>query len=183
MAVNVTLTINTEQAKAALKGVNDAITQIKINGSNVTIGGKVISQQMHDIGNAAEQSGEQIEKTNQKVTNNIIGQVRVLTQGIDKSFTNLAKNFFSWWSIIIAAVQLATKTFTYFFENLTQNIQKMTTRGNTAIKMAKRLQQESQKKVKTSKDLIGQLQKLNQLQSLNIDQQRFAQNVIRTQRI
>ena len=178
MAVNISLTIDTAQAKQALQDINTSITQIKVNGADVSIGGKKISQQMQQVGAAAEQAGAQTQRASQKVTNSVIGQVRTITQGFDKGMANLAKNFFSIWSVIILAVQLATKAFTYFFENLTENIQKMTTRGNTAIKMAQRLQQQADKKVKTSKELVNQLIKLNQIQNLSVDQQRLGESVV-----
>ena len=177
MAVNISLTIDTAQAKQALQDINSSITQIKINGNDVSIGGKKISQQMQQVGNAAQQAGAQTQRASQQVTNSVINQVRTVTQSFDKGIANVAKNFFSVWSVIILGVQMATKAFTYFFENLTENIDKMTVRGNTAIKMAQRMQTEAEKKVKTSKDLVNQLIKLNQMQSLSIDQQRLGESI------
>ena len=178
MAVNISLTIDTAAAKQALNDINTQITQIKVNGAEVSIGGKKISQQMQQIGKAAEQAGAKTQRAGQKVTNSVISQVKTITQSFDKGFANTARNLFNTWSIIILVVQTAVKTFSYFFNNLTESIDKMTARGNTAIKMAQRLQQQADKKIKTSKDLVNQLIKLNQVQNLSIDQQRLGESVL-----
>lgn len=178
MAVNITLSIDTAQAKQALQNINSTITQIKVNGSDISIGGKKIAQQMQQVGDKAKQTAEQADRASEQTTRNIINQVRTVTQNIDKGLANTAKNFFSIWSVIILGVQLATKTFTYFFENLTESIEKVTIRGNTAIKMAQRMQQQADKKIKTSKDLVNQLVKLNQAENLSIDQQRYGESVV-----
>lgn len=90
----------------------------------------------------------------------------------------LAKSFFSPITIAIIAFEAVVKTFTYFWDNLTESIQKMTTRAQTAIKAIQRKQKAVEQETKASKDLIKQLEELNKQQNLSIDQQRLAEAII-----
>ena len=90
----------------------------------------------------------------------------------------LAKSFFSPITIAIIAFEAVVKTFTYFWDNLTQSIQKMTTRGQTAIKAIQRKQKALEQETKASRDLIKQLEELNKQEELSLDQQRLAESII-----
>ena len=178
MAVNIQLTVDTAQAKQALNEVNSAITQIKVNGADVSIGGKKLANETKDVSKAVNQTSKNIKNNADQTSKSILKQLKAFKQNAQQSMTTFATGMVSVWTLIILAVQLATKAFTYFFENLTENIQKLTIRGQTAIKMAQKTQQEAEKKIKAAKELVKRLEQLNRLQSLNTDQQRLANSIV-----
>ena len=183
MAATVTLTVNVEQAKAALNQVNGAITQIKLNGSQITIGGQKVSQEMGDVAKQTEKvtsSTKDLSKETQKTG----GALKQMFKGVTKEgkeavrgVKDFANGLFSVWSAVIIAVEVAAKTFAYFWSNLTENIEKLTVRGQTAIKVAERHQKQVDKQTDSAKQLIKQLQDLNKVQNKTIDEQRLAQSI------
>ena len=117
----------------------------------------------------------------QKAANTGRGAFKGFTSEMKTSMTTaqaLAKSFFSPITIAIIAFEAVVKTFTYFWDNLTESIQKMTTRAQTAIKAIQRKQKAVEQETKASKDLIKQLEELNKQQNLSIDQQRVAESII-----
>ena len=184
MAATVTLTVNVEQAKAALNQVNSAITQIKLNGSQITIGGQKVATDMDGVAKSTEKLAQATSKVGNEATKADKG-LKGLFKGATKEgkeairgIKDFANGLFSVWSAIIIAVELAAKTFTYFWNNLTESIDKLTTRGQTAIKVAQRQQQQADKQADSAKSLIKQLEDLNKQESLNIYQQRLADSIL-----
>lgn len=184
MAANVTLTVNVEQAKAALNQVNSAITQIKLNGNQITIGGHKVAQEMSQVANATEQvanstakAGKTSEENISKITRGFNSITGASTKALSQ-VKNFAKGMVSIWTGIVVAVELAATTFKYFFTNLTESIDKMTTRGQNAIKVAQKNLKAVEQRTKASNELIDKLEKLNSLQTINTDEQRLAQAVV-----
>ena len=184
MAANVTLTVNVEQAKAALNQVNSAITQIKLNGNQITIGGHKVAQEMSQVASATEQvansttkAGKTSEENIHKITRGFNSITGASTKALSQ-VKNFAKGMVSIWTGIVVAVELAATTFKYFFTNLTESIDKMTTRGQNAIKTAQKNLKAVEQRTKASNELIDKLEKLNSLQTINTDEQRLAQAVI-----
>ena len=184
MAATVTLTVNVEQAKAALNQVNSAITQIQLNGSQITIGGHKVAQQMNQVAGATQNVASSVSNAGRTTQQ----EIKKITRGFNsvtgasssalKSVKSFAQGMVSWWTAIVIAVELAAKTFSYFFTNLTQSTDKATTRGQTAIKTAEKHLKEVQKRTKESTDLVKKLEELNKQEKLSNDQQRLAINII-----
>lgn len=184
MAATVTLTVNVEQAKAALNQVNTAITQIQLNGSQITIGGQKVASQMNQVAQSTQNVSKSVKQTGRTTQQ----EIRNITKGFNSitgasssalaSVKNFAKGMVSWWTALVIAVELAAKTFTYFFTNLTQSTDKARVRGQSAIKTAQKHLKEVQKRTKESADLIKKLEDLNKLEKLTSDEQRLAINVI-----
>lgn len=95
-----------------------------------------------------------------------------------QTFETLANSFFSPITIALIAFEAVVKTFTYFWDNLTESIQKMTIRSQAAIKAIDRKQKALDKEARASQDLVKQLEDLNKQQNLSIDQQRLAESII-----
>lgn len=99
-------------------------------------------------------------------------------RGKFKGAESFVGSFFSWFTVVLLAFEAVVKTFTYFWDNLTESIQKMTTRAQTAIKATQRKQKAIQQETKAAQDLVKQLEELNKEQNLSIDQQRLAEAII-----
>lgn len=133
---------------------------------------------------AAQQTAKEVNKVGQKAqqaANTGRGAFKGFTSQMKTSMTTaqaLMKSFFSPITIAIIAFEGVVKTFTYFWDNLTESIQKMTTRGQSAIKAIQRKQRAIEQETKSSQDLVKQLEDLNKQQHLTIDQQRLAESII-----
>ena len=91
---------------------------------------------------------------------------------------HVANSFVSPFTIALVVFEAVVKSFTYLWDNLTESIQKMTTRSQTAIKAIQRKQKAIEQETKASSDLVKQLEDLNKEQNLSIEQQKFAQSII-----
>ncbi len=180
MAANVTLTVNTQPAMQGLYKVNDVINQVKINGQNITIGStntqstvqniQKVTQGVKDLGGAAEQTGGKAKGAMMSLT----AQGKRLGMGLKTLTTGMV----SWWTAVIIAVELAAKTFTYFFNNLTESIPKIIAKSQNLVSITEKQASKLEKQKKQSDDLRKSLQSLAQKQTLTSSQQIFAQAVI-----
>lgn len=133
---------------------------------------------------AAQQTAKEVNKVGQKAqqaANTGKGAFKGFTGQMKTSMTTaqaLMKSFFSPITIAIIAFEGVVKTFTYFWDNLTESIQKMTTRGQSAIKAIQRKQRAIEQETKSAQDLVKRLEELNKEQNLSIDQQRLAESII-----
>lgn len=175
------LTVDASQAQAALKAVNNAITQAKLNGATIQLDGKNVTNGLNNIQDAAKKTGQVIEKTTTEQAKNATKGMKGVTDQFGKGLGQIRgflSGAVSWWTALIIAVELATKTLKYFFENLTQSTTKMTTRGQNAVKVAELSKKKVQQETKAAQDLITKLIELNKAQSLNADQQRLADSIV-----
>ena len=177
----IVLTVDTSQAKQALNSVNQAITQIQVNGQNISIGGQKVAGQFKQMGQAAQKAGQQIGDSVQKEQKRLAKTMKGVTNQFNSQIGKIrgfATGMVSYWTAIIVAVEMATKTFTYFFNNLTESTTKMTTRGQNAIKVAQLANKKVQQETKEATELIKKIEDLNKLQNLSIEQQRLAQSIV-----
>ena len=181
MATTINLSVNAQPAISQLYKVNQVITQVKMNGQSFTLGGKGTNQLSKDLkqtGNTVTTVFGTTKKQLKQVQKEMAG-VTAQSKGAIGSIAKFAQGLFSWWTALILAVELAGKTFTYFFNNLTQNVDKLTTRGQTAIKSAQRIEKKQVDEAKTARELIKQLEELNKIQKLNSDQRRLGDSILR----
>ena len=175
------LTVDASQAQAALKAVNNAITKAKLNGATIQLDGKNVTNGLNNIQDAAKKTGQVIEKTTTEQAKNATKGMKGVTDQFGKGLGQIRgflSGAVSWWTALIIAVELATKTLKYFFDNLTQSTTKMTTRGQNAVKVAELSKKKVQQETKAAQDLITKLIELNKVQSLNADQQRLADSIV-----
>lgn len=175
------LTVDASQAQAALKAVNNAITQAKLNGATIQLDGKNVTNGLNNIQDATKKTGQVIEKTTTEQAKNATKSMKGVTDQFGKGLGQIRgflSGAVSWWTALIIAVELATKTLKYFFENLTQSTTKMTTRGQNAVKVAELSKKKVQQETKAAQDLITKLIELNKVQTLNADQQRLADSIV-----
>lgn len=183
MATTITLSVNAQPAISQLYKVNQVINEVKMNGSTFSLGGKGTDQASNGLkklkGDAISVNAEFAQT--QKQLNGIKGSLGGVSQqgkSALRGVIDYAKGLFSVWSAIIIAVELAAKTFTYFWTNLHQTIEKLTSRGQASLKIAQRNQQAADKRSKSATELIQKLEQLNKKQSLNVDEQRLAESII-----
>ena len=137
-----------------------------------------------NIAPAADQAASAVTKTGEKATaaatkstRSWSGFFKQTKQGI-RTFEALSRSLFSPITVAILAFEAVVKTFTYFWNNLTQSIDKMTTRSQSAIKAIQQTRKKVEEKTKAATQLIKKLQELNDVQELSIDQQRLAQSIV-----
>lgn len=166
--------------------------QITAQFDNIIAGSQKSIQQLQQmvvpavqaIQKPAEAAGQAVEQTGQAAQNQtkkFSSLLKLLGKGARENYSNfsaIANSFFSPITLAIIAFEAAVKTFTYLWNNLTQSIQKMTTRGQAAIKAIQRKHKAIEQETKASSDLVKQLEELNKEQNLSIDQQRLAQSII-----
>lgn len=180
MAV-ITLQVDTSAARAALNGVNQAITQIKVNGATVTIGGKNVAGQLKQIQAGAAEAGKKVNAVTKETTNKAINGIKATTSqfkqgvGIIKS---LANGVVSWWTAIIIAIEMATKAGTYFFNNLTESIPKLNQRMDNLNNQVKKNYQSWEKQKQVSDQYNVSLKELSEKQTLTNTEQVLAQALI-----
>ena len=177
----IVLTVDASQAKQALNAVNQAITQAKINGATITLDGTKVTNEVKKIDEAVKKVGKDIQKTTTEQAKNGTEGVKAVTNQFGKGVGQIRgflRGAVSWWTLIIIAMEMATKAVKYFFNNLTQSVSKMTTRGQVAIKIAEQNKKKVQQETKAAQDLIGKLQELNKVQKLSLQQQRLADSIV-----
>ena len=175
------LIVDASQAQAALKAVNNAITQAKLNGATIQLDGKNVTNGLNNIQDAAKKTGQVIEKTTTEQAKNATKGMKGVTDQFGKGLGQIRgflSGAVSWWTALIIAVELATKTLKYFFDNLTQSTTKMTTRGQNAVKVAELSKKKVQQETKAAQDLVNKLIELNRIQNLSSDQQRLAESIV-----
>lgn len=133
---------------------------------------------------AAEQAKESIQKIGTQSEKSVTKGAAAFTQAGQRvrrfasAVEHIAHSFVSPFTIALVAFEAVVKSFTYFWNNLTESIQKMTTRAQSAIKAVQRKQRAIEEETKASRQLVKQLEDLNKQQNLTIDQQRLAQSII-----
>ena len=142
------------------------------------------AQEAQKAGQVTEKAGEQAKKAGDKAAAGANKGQRGwkafsdALRGKFKGAEAFVGSFFSWFTVVLLAFEATVKTFTYFWDNLTESIQKMTTRAQTAIKAIQRKQKALEQETKSAQDLVKQLEDLNKQQNLSIDQQRLAESII-----
>lgn len=177
----IVLTVDASQAKQALNSVNQAITQAKINGATIKLDGKDVTSQLGKMKDAAKKAGEAVGKTTTEQAKNASKSLKGLTSMFKQALGQIRgflNGTLSWWTALIVAVELATKTMKYFWDNLTQSTQKMTTRGQNAIKVAQLNKKKVQQETNASKALISKLEELNKQQNLTASEQKLADSIV-----
>lgn len=184
MAVKVDITANVSQIRDAINQVQGDILELKVNGSEVTIGGKKIKAEVKEVTNEVKNLNKEIQKTNvttQQTVNNatkLMGRLGTQAKQAAGYVKDIATSLITPWTLIIVAVEAAAKTFTYFFNNLTENIDKMTARGNSAIKTAQRQIKQTEQQTKAVNELFKELENLNKLETLSDEQKTYGTSII-----
>lgn len=174
------LSVDTSQARAALNNVNQAITQIKINGSTVSIGGTILND-ISKINQEAQKTTQTLNKAATEPSKKSIGAIKAVTKefksgvGWIKSFTS---GMVGWWTALILAVEAATKTFTYFFNNLTESIPKLNQKMDNLNNQVKKNYESWKEEKKAADDYKTSLNELAQKESLTNTEQVLAQALI-----
>lgn len=180
MAV-ITLQVDTSQAQNALRAVNQAITQAKINGASISLDGRNVTNQLKTIADTGKNAGNVLQKTTTDTQKKTIQSIKAVTKefkagaGMIKSF---ASGIVSWWTLVILAIEGATKTFTYFFNNLTESIPKLNQRMQNLNNQVKKNYQSWQNEKKAADQFKVSLKDLAEKQSLTNTEQVVAQALI-----
>ena len=177
----ITLSVDTSQARAALNGVNQAITQIKVNGSTISIGGTQVTGELKQIGQEAQKTKDILTKAATEPSKHAVGAIKAVSKEF-KSGVGWIKSFstgmVSWWTALILAVEAATKTFTYFFNNLTESIPKLNQKMDNLNTQVKKNYQNWKNEKKATDQYSSSLNELAKKQSLTNTEQVLAQALI-----
>lgn len=178
------LTVDTSQAKSALQDINNTITQLKVNGSNVEIGGKKIDAQLVDITKEANEAANAVSnihnesvKGSNKALNALKGFTAASKQALGAAKV-FAQGLFNVWTGVIVAVELAAQAFKYFFVNLTQSIPKVIAKSQNLVNITQKQVERFEKERKTTNDLKNTLGELAEKESLTSSEQLYAQAII-----
>lgn len=177
----ITLQVDTSQAKSALNSVNNAITQIKVNGATISIGGQQVKGQLKEISNGAKEAGKNIQKVSKDTSKDAIKGIKATTKQFKQStgiLKSLTAGVVSWWTAIIIAIEMATKAGVYFFENLTESIPKLNARMDNLNNNMKKNFQSWKEQKKTADQYNKSLGELAEKQSLTNTEQVLAQALI-----
>ena len=167
MAAKVDIVVDISKLRDAIAQAQQDVASLKVNGQQVTIGGKRIDAQINKTNNevkklnkTVQQTGQTAQQSTQKALTGLKAMSAQAKQAVGyvKSF---AQSLITPWTFLIIAVEAASKTFQYFWSNLTENIDKATARGQSAIKSAQRQIKKTEQRTKTVNDLIKQLDELN----------------------
>ena len=186
MATTITLSVNAQPALNDLYKFNQVINEVKMNSQSISIGtpGKTTGAGMTVIAKEIQTAKKQVDKlgnASDKHTKSLRSSLAALSKEGKKALGDISKfatGMLSWWTALIVAVELATKTFTYFFVNLTQSIPKLIAKMDNLVKATDRQVQAFEKNKKQSAQLMKSLQVLASKQSLTNSEQLYAQSII-----
>lgn len=176
---------------AALKNIqvtNQKLVELQVNGQNISVGNpkqvqtqttevKKLDTQIKNVNKSAQKAGQSTSNAltkNQQKVNALTKDFKQVARGVN----DLIHSFINPMTIILVAFEAATKVFNYFFKNLTENIDKLASRSNGAIKNAQRNVKQFEERAKSTLDLIKKLDQLNQVQDLNNEQMRLGQSIL-----
>ena len=186
MATTITLSVNAQPALNDLYKVNQVINEVKMNGQSFSIGmpNQNVSPQLkiinNDVGKATK-AADNLGKTASKHIFSIRRSLAAMSAEGKKAINDISKfasGMLSWWTALIVAVELATKTFTYFFTNLTESIPKLIAKMSNLVSITDKQVKAFEKDKKESDDLKKSLQTLAAKQSLTSSEQLYAQAII-----
>lgn len=184
MAIKVDIRADISQLRNAVNEANGEITQLKVNGSTFTVNGKQVKAEVKEIKEETKLLKREVQKTSattqQATAQATRGLKAVSTQakqavGFVKS---IAQSLITPWTLLIIAVEAAAKTFQYFWNNLTENIDKAVARGQGAIKTAQREIKKTEQRTKAINELIKKLEDLNKVQNLSDDQKAYGISIV-----
>lgn len=170
--------------KAAIKEAKGDIIDLKINGETVTIGGQKITAEANQATGAVKDLNKELKQTGTSAKNSTrqatsgLKAVSKQAKGSVEFVKNLAQSFVTPWTLAIVAVEGAVKAFKYFFNNLTESVDKMTARGQSAIKNAQRNIKMSEEQTRQAIQLIQKLEELNKIEELSYDQKAYGQSIV-----
>lgn len=181
---NIKITVDVSQIKKKINQIKYDVATLQVNGSKVTLGGKQLNADVKKATAATKELNKELRKTGTTATQS----TKQATNGL-KAFTTEAKgavaftkslvqSFITPWTIAIVAVEALGKAFKYFWDNLTENIDKAVARGDSAIKSIDRQIKKNQQRTKAVVDLIDKLEELNKLESLSDDQRAYGASLI-----
>lgn len=184
MSQKIKIAIDISQIKKKVGEVKAAITSLWVNTTKITFGGKKLKNDIKETTAATRELNRTIQQTGRSATNSTAkfsSGLKAMTteaKGAIGFTKNLVQSFITPWTIAIIAVETLAKTFKYFWDNLTENIQKATARGNSSIKSAERQIKKTQQRTKSINDLIGKLEQLNKLEELSDEQKSVGASLI-----
>ena len=184
MSQKIKIAIDISQIKKKVGEVKAAITSLWVNTTKITFGGKKLKNDIKETTAATKELNRTIQQTGRSATNstakfsNGLKAMTTEAKGAIGFTKNLVQSFITPWTIAIIAVETLAKTFKYFWDNLTENIQKATARGNSSIKSAERQIKKTQQRTKSINDLIGKLEQLNKLEELSDEQKSVGASLI-----
>ena len=205
MAARVDITVNAGKFRDALQKCQGDLVELKINAKSIQLGNETINTTSNNLAQQIENARKQTKNLNNELqrTNQLTNQagqvganaakqqaqnVNVVTRGLKglgkdakeaiSSIKSFAAGLITPWTFLIIGVEAASKTFQYFWNNLSESIEKATARGNSAIKSAQRQVKQTEDRTKAVNDLIGKLKELNQLESLSDEQRSYGQSIV-----
>lgn len=177
----ITLQCDTSQAQAALKAVNRAITQAKINGATLSLNGKTVTRQLNQMSKEAQKVGGDFQRVSANASKDAIKGIKATTKQFKQStgiLKSLSAGVVSWWTAIIIAIEMATKAAIYFFENLTESIPKLNARMDNLNNNMKKNYENWQSQKKVTDQYNKSLGELAEKQSLTNTEEVLAQALI-----
>lgn len=186
--VKIKLDVQNQRALNQIGQVNQQLVELQINGQNIPIGNpnqvkattnetKKLGEQVKNVDKNAKKAGQTATDSLSKTQTKVSALTRDFKQ-VARGVNDLVHSFINPMTIILVTFEGATKLFTYFWNNLTESVDKLTSRSQGAIKTAQRQIKQAEERAKTTSDLIKKLEQLNQFQSLNVEQQRLGQSIL-----
>ena len=183
MAMQVEITVDVSKLKSAIKDVNYDIATLKVNGSNVTIGGKKINAEVKEIkkninetANAAKKAGVEGAAAAAKTANGI-KNLSTQTKGAIGFIGNMIKGFLTPWTLIIVAIDLAYKTIKSMYDGLTDSIEELIQKSQLFVKQSEKEISRFNNEKKAVDDLVKSLDELSKKGILNSEEQLRAQGI------
>ena len=186
MATTITLSVNAQPAISQLYRVNQVINDVKMNGQSISIGtpNQKVNTGLTVITKDIQKARLQTQKAGQTAAahaDNVRKRLTALGAEGKRAIGEIGKfasGMLSWWTALIVAVELATKTFTYFFNNLTESIPKLLAKMQNLVGITDKQVKAFEKDKKETGELRTALQTLASKQSLTNAEQLYAQSII-----
>lgn len=190
--VRIVLDVGNAEALQKINDVNSQLVELQVNGAQVAIGNPKQIEASKDataaLGKEAQKAGEKateaastVQQALQQTEKDARGLKGGLTQAgkqAARAAKDLIHSFINPITIALVAFEAVTKVFTYFWNNLTQNIDKLTARGQSTIKTAQKAIKQTENRTKACKDLISKLEELNKQQALTSIEQKLGQSIV-----
>lgn len=167
-------------ADAKTKDLNKSVDQTQQKTKKVKRAareaGQAGTKAANDTKKATQDANKELDKQSKQFARNSL--LSTSSKQIVRGVNDLVQSFINPITIVLVAFEAITKTFTYFWNNLTESTSKLTTRGQNAIKVAELTKKRIQQETKSSEELLKRLEELNKQQSLTSTQQKLAESIV-----
>lgn len=184
MAMQVQITVDVSKLKSAIKDINYDIATLKVNGSNVTIGGKKLNAEVKETKRNVQQLNKELKKTGAegaaaaaKTAAGLKGMSAQSKAAIG-FIGNMIKGFITPWTLLIIGVDLAWRGIKKIYNDLTDSVAELIHKSQLYVKWTDKQISKFNEEKKTVDELVKALDDLHKKGVLNNDEQMRAQNII-----